>query len=483
MGETLIEQLADFSSGVNIDELPEVVVEDCKRVLLDSIGCAIVGVEVPKGSIGVGVGRTMAGFDGEATMMGTAFRSSPYGAAFANAETINALDFDSVLPPGHVAPYVLPGMLGVAEAGGTPGRRVLEAIAVANEMSYRFGKSMDYHRTPKDGEMHLPSVLGFTSTVFGATAAISMVEGHDNGKTADALGIAGAISPVNSYRAWLQNLPNSSIKYTMPGPVTQAALTAAMSAGLGHTGDRRILDDTDFGYRRFIGTDRWEPDNLVNDLGKVWGFPSGHSYKPYPHCRVAHGPLDALIGLVEKQDIVPEEIEAIRCWGEAWIERPLWLNTDIHRPHEAQFSILHGLAVGAHRITPGPAWQQPETLRQPSVLDLMNKVTFHPHPDYIQTLSKDPHSRPTRVEVDARGTTYVAESQFPKGSPLHGTADYMRTDELIAKFRTNAEGRLSADAVDSVIDGVMHLEDLDSVRPLMRATSVTSSREQVGAPL
>jgi 2-methylcitrate dehydratase PrpD len=469
MSKTLIEVLADFASGARLEQLPDDVVEDSKRVLLDSIGCAVVGVEVPKGSIGIGAGRLMGGSDGGATLYGTAHRTSPYGAAFANAETINALDFDTVLPPGHVAPYVLPGMLAVAEERGTAGRDLVAAIAVAHEMSYRFGRSMDYLRSPKDGGMELVAVLGFTATVFGATAAIAMVQGQDREKTADALGIAGAITPVNSYRTWMENVPNSTIKYSMPGPVTQAALTAAYSSLLGHTGDRRILDDAEFGYRRFIGTQRWEPDNLVQDLGSSWGFPRAHTYKPYPHCRVGHGPLDALREIVGSHGLAPDEIDAIRCWGEGWVERPVWLHDDVQHPHEAQFSIAHGLAVGAHMIEPGPAWQQPETLQKPSVLELMKKVTFAPHPDYVSILSHDPSARPTRIEVDARGETFVVERTHPKGSPSSDPAIHMSTDEVVAKFRTNAEGRLTPDAAERLVEGVMGLEKVRDVRGLLRA--------------
>lgn len=469
MGKTLTEILADFACDVEFAELPPEVVEDCKRVLLDSIGCGLAGVEEPKGRIGVECARLIGGPDGDATMFGTPYRTSAFGAAFANGESINALDFDSVLPPGHVAPYVLPGALAIGEVARSSGRRLIEAVAVSHEVSYRFGKSMDYLRTPKGGEMQLPSVLGFTSTVFGATLAVTMLHGYDREVTADALGIAGAITPVNSYRTWMDNVPNSSIKYTMAGPITQASLIAAHSAGLGHTGDRCVLDDAEFGYRRFIGSDRWEPENLIRDLGRSWGFPKEHSYKPYPHCRVTHTPLDALNALLDEHDIKPEEIDAIRCWGEGWVEQPVWLYNDVHHPHEAQFSIAHGLAVGAHRIPPGRAWQAPETLRSPSVLQLMTKVSFAPHPDYVSKLSQDPSGRPTRVEIDARGQTFVAERSHPKGSVTSDPGTYMTTDELVTKFRINADGVLAAGQIDELVDGVLHLEEFDDVRALLRA--------------
>lgn len=59
---------------------------------------------------------------------------------------------------------------------------MIEALPVAHEISYRFGRSMDHLRTPTgDGGMQVASVSGFISTVFGATAAITMVEGRDPG--------------------------------------------------------------------------------------------------------------------------------------------------------------------------------------------------------------------------------------------------------------------------------------------------------------
>ncbi|MTB88964.1 MmgE/PrpD family protein [Aeromicrobium senzhongii] len=469
MNKTLVQRLAEFASEVSLEQLPEDVVEDSKRVLLDSIGCALAGVDEPKSRIGADLAQLIAGGGDGATIFGTSHRSSVYGAAFANGESINALDFDSVLPPGHVAPYVLPGAIAVAEAGHSAGRRVLEAIAVSHEISYRFGRSMDYMRTPKDGGMDLPEVLGFTSTVFGGAVAVAMLEDQGAEQIAHALGIAGHLTPVNSYRTWMDNVPNSTVKYTMAGPVTQAALTAAHAARLGHTGDLRILDDEKYGYRRFIGSVRWEPSNLVDGLGETWGFPAAHSYKPYPHCRVGHTPLDALNEILGAHDIAVEEIDAIRCWGEGWVEQPVWLNNDVRHPHEAQFSIAHGLAVGAHRIPPGPAWQSAETLSRPSVLALMEKVTFAPHPDYVQTLSQDPSARPTRVEVDARGTTFRAERTHPKGTPSADPSTYLTTDELVAKFRANASGVLPADRIDEVVDGVLHLEKIDDVQPLVRA--------------
>src|SRR4051812_37082915 len=107
MPASLIEQLAEFTVHTNYDGLPPAVVDETKRILLDSIGCAVAAVDHPKGRIGIDYGRLMGG--GDATIMGTGGRVSVVGAAFANGELIGALDYDAIIPPGHVVPYVLPG--------------------------------------------------------------------------------------------------------------------------------------------------------------------------------------------------------------------------------------------------------------------------------------------------------------------------------------------------------------------------------------
>jgi hypothetical protein len=104
------------------------------------------------------------------------------------------------------------------------------------------------------------------------------------------------------------------------------------------------------------------------------------------------------------------------------------------------------------------------------VLALMEKVTFAPHPDYVSNLTGDPASRPTRVEIDARGKTFSAERSFPKGSVTSDPNTYMTTEEIVTKFRLNADGVLPAGQIDDVVDGILHLEKIDDVRTLLRAT-------------
>jgi 2-methylcitrate dehydratase PrpD len=467
MSLTLIEQLARFTTDCHCADIPADVVHECKRIVLDSLGVALAAVDSFKGRAGIDYGR-MTGGSGNATIIGTQDRVSVFGAAFANGELINALDMDAVVPPGHVTPYVLPGALAMAEAGSATGRELLAAVALSHEMSYRIGKAMDYLRDTEGGKVSPPTVYGYSSTVFGATAAIARLKGLPMDTTAHALGIAGCIAPVNSQVAWFQHAPSSTIKYLMAGTLTQSAMTAAHMAALGHRGDHQVLDDRDYGFPRFIGTRRWEPTPIAQDLGSEWRFHTEQAYKPYPHCRILHALLDCLTHIVQEHDIRPDEIERILVWVEGFVEQPVWLNRRIEHPHDAQFSIAHGIAVGAHRVPPGKAWLDPALVFSPSVMGLMDKVQHEVHPDYVQLLAGHAASRPARIELRARGQLFTAESRYPKGSPSPDPASTMSDAELQAKFRHNAEGVLPPAQVDRLVDTVMALDELADTQTLMR---------------
>jgi len=466
---TLIESLAEFTVATRYADLPSSVVSESKRLLIDSIGCALGGLSHSRGTIALQYARLQGpGAPGQqASILGTAQRSSINAASFANAELINALDFDAILPPGHVSPYVIPGALAFAEVRGASGQDLLSAIAVSHEMSHRIGKASDYLRDVKDGKIAPPKVNGYANTVFGGTAAIGKVKRMSAPMLANAMGIAGSMAPVNSQWSFSVHTSISTLKYHVAGALANTATNAAMLAELGHTGDLELLDDPERGWRRMINTERWEPQHITRDLGREWWFPAMTSYKPYPHCRLMHAPFDTLIDVLQRNDIKPQEIEGIRAWVEGYAMQPLWLNREITHVTQGQFSIAHGLAVAAQRIAPGKRWQAPEVVFDPSVLALMDKIEFEVHPDYEKQLLANAASRPTRIEVRARGHTFVGERLYPKGSPSPDPATRMTDEEITAKFVRNAEGVLEPSAAEAALESMWALESAADVKRLV----------------
>ncbi|HSV82115.1 MAG TPA: MmgE/PrpD family protein [Ramlibacter sp.] len=468
MSKTIIEQLAEFTTQTQFDQLPPAVLSESKRAILDSIGVAVAAVDHPKGRAGINYGKIVGRGSSEATIMGTGERVSVYGAAFANAELINALDMCVVTPPGHVTPYVLPGALAEGEVLGSSGKELIVAMAVSHEMSVRFAKALVNQRDTVNGKAISPKVFGNASGIFGATAAIGRMKMHSTDTIAHALGIAAYISPVNSQVSWFKHLPSSTLKYIYAGMLVQQALTAAYSAEVEHVGDQQVLDDAEYGYAAFIGSPKWEPEHLTARLGSDWRFPAGMAYKPYPHCRVWHAALDLVFEIVRENNLKPDEIESLTAYVEAIAKQPVWLNRKIARVQDAQFSMPHGLATAAHLIPPGKAWQDPAVVYSESVMRLMDRVTTHADPSYVKLLEEDPASRPARVEIRARGQLFAKERRYPKGSPSPDASSFMTDAELAQKFSHNCEGVLSRASIDRIVNEVMNLERVENVATIAR---------------
>lgn len=475
----IIQQLSEFTTDATFDALPSDVVHECKRIVLDSLGCSLAGVGHKKARIGREFARAL-GTSAEATIFGSAERASIMGAAFANAESMNAIDFDLVLFPGHVTPYVLPGALAVGEQLGCSGRDLILAVAISHEMSNRFGRAMDNLRDVKEGKLDVPPVFGYASTVFGAAAAVAKLKKLSSETLSNAFGIAAATSPVNSQMAWNHCAPAATIKYMLAGLIPQSALTAVYLAEFGHSGDKGVLDDAQVGYRRFIGSRKWEPQWITQGLGEKWGFQEQLAFKPFPSCRILHTVLGALTSLLEEHDIRHEEIERIKVWVEGFVDLPVWQNQDIKDVVDGQFSVAHAVALAAQRVPAGKAWQDPELVFSPSVLELMSKVTFEVHPDYVKLLTSHGASRPGRVEVKARGQTFVREQRFPKGSKSSEPDSYMSDAELVAKFRDNASGVLPLRIVDQTVERVMGIENVEDVATVLRPLGVSAESDRIG---
>lgn len=433
--------------------VPPEVRHEAARIVLDSVGCALASVDSQAGEIGRRYGALVGGSSTESVVLGAGERSSTLGAAYANSELIAALDFAPINQPGHVAPYVVPAALGAAEAARGGVDSVLDAVARGLEITHRFAISMDTNRAVVDGAPVLSGVMGFSSAVFAVAAAAGRIRGATRARMEDALAIAAATAPVNSLRSWQMHTPNTSVKYGVGGGLVLAGLHAVHMAEFGHRGDRSVLDDPEWGYPRFIGTSRWEPDTLVGGLGEEWLFPGGTHYKPYPHCRVTHAVFDALGDLVAGAALDPSEIESITVHGEAWASGvPTYMNDVIERPYDAQFSFNHGIAVVAHGVKPGKAWQDPAVVQAHSVLDLMTRIEWLPHEGWADAWSAHPSARPTRVTVRARGRTFVEERDFPRGSVTPDPATRFTDADLIAKFRHNAEGVIDDRAAERAVE-------------------------------
>ena len=81
MQTTIMEGITGFTSDLQFEDLPSEVVDNTKRILLDSIGCAIAGTVVDKGIYAIHISQQISG-PPESTILGTGEKVSSLAASY-----------------------------------------------------------------------------------------------------------------------------------------------------------------------------------------------------------------------------------------------------------------------------------------------------------------------------------------------------------------------------------------------------------------
>ncbi len=458
---TITGEIARFASELKYEDLPPEVVNETKRLILDSLGCAVGGLRTEKGAIAVRLARRLGG-PSEATIVGTRDKVSTAAASFAAGELINALDYEALLsPPDHATPYVMAAPLAIGEMKKVSGKEFIVAVALAHEVATRIGASLIFGdrfgvKIPEhEGLMSIPTP-GYGLCVFGGVAGAGRLLGLSADKIAHAMGIAGYMAPVPMLAKFAFTLPSSMSKYLSAGFLSQAEVTAVLLAEMGYTGDREVLEG-EYGFWRAFGCNGWIPESITEGLGKRWYSPYRIFYKTFPCCGAMQNALALFQTIITDNGLQPDEIEEVRAQLNPLAALPLWQTTQIETHIEAQFSVPYVFAVMAHGIEIGPSWQAQETFSDPKITEFMRKVKVFTHMD------GDARERPDVEVLLHRGARRKVHSR--SGLALR---DKMTDAELIEKFKRNARTILDEERTNRAINCVQRMEDLSDISQLLQ---------------
>ena len=333
-------QYVKFAQGLDYASLPQPAAHAAKRFLLDSLGCAVAGWRTDKGRIAAETITALGGAP-QARVLGSKLRTSTANAAFANAELMNGLDYDTI---PHTPPVTIPPLLAIAEHKKLSGKQLIVATVVAHEIATRLSGASSQMITALVQTGTTPHVFGINDEAIMATAAgLSNLMGLDAEKTAFAIGLAGYYCPPQASHDWETGAPKSMVKYTPVGWISQGAVQAALLAGAGFTSNPIVLDGP-AGFPDFYGWPAWKPDVAVRGLGSEWRITTV-DFKPYACCRFIHSQLDCLYEVLQKTPLKPDQIAKIHLLGVPFVANPD--QRDIRTQPDAQFSIPYMMAVAA----------------------------------------------------------------------------------------------------------------------------------------
>ena len=453
--------ISKFAAEVRYEDLPYEVVQETKRLILDSIGCTIGGIETEKGRIAIRFGEEISS-DGNTTILGHKEKVSPMASAFANGELMNALDYESLLsPPEHLTPYVLPACITCGEMKDVSGKELITATAVAHEITTRiseslvFGNRFGVKLQDKDMAISLPTP-GYGLCMFGGIAGAGRLLGFRAEELANAMGIGGYSVPVPLLARFTVTAPTTMTKYLSSGVVSQMEIMALLLSQFGHTGDKEILDG-EYGFFRYFGSDSWSLESVIKELGEKWFFHQRIFYKRYPCCGAMQNGLGLFDQIIGENRLQPDEIEEVTVILNLLVELPAWKNEDIRSHIDIQFSTPFVFALVANRVEAGPLWQTDRILNNEVIRDFMNKVKV------MTSLDREAIGQPQVKVAVLRDNKQKTYSQ----SGLSAFVE-MSEKDLIDKFRRNVASLMEEKKVDEALDLLLGLEDVKNISVLLK---------------
>lgn len=462
-------RVCDFAATLSLEDIPADVIEQAKRMLLDTTGVAIAGASTDVASILASTGGTLASpsenratVDGRyARVPGTALEGEVGDAARLLGGMAHALDFDDVHHGmgGHPSSPILSAMIPLADANpdGVDGASFLCAFIAGVEVEIALATALNPGHYERG--WHPTAVVG---TVGAATAAGRLL-GLDADELRHAVGIAA--SEASGVKANFGTM-------TKPFHVGMAArngLEAARLAGAGMTADDRVLE-RDFGgfldlFAGREGSVAVEPH--LTDLGGTWGIVTPPvAFKPYPCCGSTHGAIDAALQVRNVDGVHPDGIRSIEI-----STHPRRLDhTDRPTPRtplDAKFSVQYVVAVA---LSTGDVWLDDfsdSALDRDSIRSMLDVVTV---------------SREASAFVDAEWgatvrvrTTDGSDVERTVAAPTGSGNAPMSTSELETKFDRCTRGVLADEARDRALSLIGSIETLPNVEALVDVLTVASS--------
>lgn len=143
---TLEQKFAEFALSIKYDALPADVVASTRRVVLDTLGCALDSVGSEPANIAEATIRRTFGEGNAATVIGYPQPATLEGAVFVNGVLVRSLDLNDTYigtEPLHPS-EVLPTALALCEENGRSGRELIEAVVAGYEASMRINDAISF---------------------------------------------------------------------------------------------------------------------------------------------------------------------------------------------------------------------------------------------------------------------------------------------------------------------------------------------------
>jgi len=475
-------EIANFVKETKYKDLPEEVINDAKRLVLDTIASAIAGQDVQSSKIS----RRVVGYCGGkplSTIIGADEKTSPPFAALANAKSANALDLDDCfMNVAHFAPQVVMAPLAIGESLKSSGKDYILSVVISYEIAARIALSASFWKVNAGLVMGAGTQrLVFGANVFGAAVAAGKIFELNERQLMNTLGVCGYFAPVltrNSERALEPPFYSDAgymAKYCDAGWSTFTGVMSALYAKTGYFATHFALDGR-YGYIRLMGGESVNSDILTYALSpeqKHW-YISDSALKTYPCCKYVQNPLHLFMKIIDQNNIQIDDIDKIivhlRPFHAVGFSEQ---NVQIIKGIPCTHNVPYNLAMAALKIPPNQKWHLKENTTNSKTQRLMKKIFTKPSGEASMVGVEDikkygfPRKIYSSVEVYAKGKIFSESADKVKGDPWWKETRF--TDEdLLKKFEICAEEIFDRKKINQIIEKIMHLEKIGDISELTK---------------
>ena len=453
---TIAEQMSSWTVGLHYSHLPAEVAHLAKRMIIDTIGCAIGAYTSEPSKIARYLASTVTSSQ-PCTVIGSGQTTSPDLATFANGVMIRYLDYNdgyTSQESGHPSDSIA-AVLSATEMAGLGGRRAITATVAAYEAFCRLGDAATLRYRGYD---HVTN--GCVASVLGATRSLGLSEEQTH--QALNLGIAPNIALGQTRGGVLSHWKGCAY-----ANASRNAVFATLLAQQGLTGPAPIFE----GEHGFFRAVTQEPYALEPFGGE--GIPykiAECSIKQFPLGQYSQTVVQAALEAREKMPaVVVEDIAEVNIRTlqkaidimagdeEKWDPKSRE-TADHSMPYTTAVALTYGLVHQSHF--------DEHYYRNPQLLDLTRRVKVAVSEEANQ---RAPEAMLCDVEVVTRsGERYAAEVPYHKGHYKNPMTDA----EVEAKFRSLAQDFLSPAQTDTLLEKLWNLEQVEDIGEVIRLTQV-----------
>jgi 2-methylcitrate dehydratase PrpD len=459
----LTKYVSEFIVKTKYEDIPENVLALGRKSILDGFGLALAGSASVMAPLVRQYVNSLGITEGKASIIGTALKTHPRFAAFANGVSIHADDFDDTQLSAakdrvyglltHPTVPVLPPAFALCELGRRSGKDLTLAYHVGVEVECKIAEAIS-PRHYNDG-FHTTGTVGS----LGSAAACAKLRALDARQVAYAL--AAAATEGGGFR---DNF-GSMTKPFQAGRASENGTVAVDLAAIGWTAADDILE-APLGFFQAEGGG-FDPAAIVDRLGKPWTLASpGVSIKPFPSGSLSHPAMGEMLRLIHQNNLTAAQIEKVDVGGNHSMTTSLLH----HRPTtglEGKFSMEFCMSILLLEGKAGLNQFSDAVVQRPDVQEMIRRVNFYVDPE-AERAGFDKMTSLLKVHLKD-GKVISGRAEFAKGSP----ADPMTFEEVADKFRGCAEfAKWSKEKTEAAIAFVKSIDGAPDVSRL--ATLLTA---------